>query len=130
MTKQEHINYWTETAENDWQIMHKLYLSEDYLYSLFFLHLSIEKMTKAVWVLKHKENLPPKSHNLYYILEQSCIEMNNNQKDFLLILNEFNIAGRYPDYKRKIYKVASKEYTKEILQKAEEIKQWLLEILQ
>ena len=50
MTKEEYIKYWIEIAEKDWNILWKLYSSKDYLYCLFFGHLVIEKLSKALWV--------------------------------------------------------------------------------
>ena len=130
MTKEEHYKYWIEIAEKDWDILTKLYDSKDYVYCLFFAHLSIEKLTKAIWVKKNINNYPPKSHNTYYLLDQAKIELSTEQIDFLLLLNEFNIEGRYPDYKQKIFQICTKEYTDSILLKVKEIKEWLLNKLQ
>ena len=114
MTKQEHIKYWITTAEKDWDIVKKLYKSKDYLYCLFFVHLVLEKIAKAIWV-KQNDITPPRTHNIVYLLEKSEINLSNVNKDFLLILNDFQLEGRYPDYNQKIYKICDKRYTDEIL---------------
>ena len=90
----------------------------------------IEKLSKAVWVLNSEENIPPRSHNILYILDHARIKLTEEQTDFLLILNEFNIEGRYPDYKQKIFQIATKHYTDEILFKIKEMREWLLKKLQ
>jgi HEPN domain-containing protein len=64
MNKQEHILFWKNSAKNDWKISQKLFHSKDYLYSLFFAHLVLEKLCKAHWVKDNPENFPPKIHNL------------------------------------------------------------------
>ena len=130
MTKEEHIKYWIDIAEKDWAIHLKLYDSMDFVYCLFFVHLMVEKLSKAVWVKYNVDNYPPKSHNTCYILDQAKIGLSDEQKDFLLILNEFNIEGRYPDYNQKIFKICTKKYTDDILLKTKEIKEWLLSRLQ
>jgi hypothetical protein len=47
MTKEEHIKFWTETAEKDWNAVENLVASKNYLHALFFAHLVLEKLTKA-----------------------------------------------------------------------------------
>lgn len=42
MTKNEHMEYWLKIADKDWDIVQKLYRSEDYMYCLFF----------CLWLLK------------------------------------------------------------------------------
>jgi HEPN domain-containing protein len=125
MTKEEHINYWVLIAEKDWEIAQKLYLSNDFVYCLFFTHLAFEKIAKALWVKNHEDNFPPKTHNIVYILEKSDIHLNDEQKDYLLLLNDFQLESRYPDYKQKIFNICDKQFTDEILIIANKIKLWL-----
>ena len=130
MTKKDYIKYWIDIAEKDLDILWKLYTSKDYVYSLFFAHLVIEKLSKAIWVKNNIENIPPRSHNTYYILDQAKIKLTTEQIDFLLILNEFNIEGRYPDYKQKIFQFTTKEYSDDMFLKFKEMREWLLNLLQ
>ena len=130
MTKKDYIKYWIDIAEKDQNILWKLYESKDFVYCLFFAHLVIEKLSKAIWVKNSIENIPPRSHNNYYILDQVKLDLTIDQIDFLLVLNEFNIEGRYPDYKQKIFQIASKEYADDILIKIKEMREWLLKLLQ
>jgi HEPN domain-containing protein len=130
MTKEEHIKYWIDISEKDWEILLKLYESKDFVYCLFFGHLVIEKLSKAIWVKNNTENIPPRSHNNYYILDQSKINLSTDQIDFLLVLNEFNIESRYPDYKQKIFQITTKDYFEDMFTKIKEIREWLLNLLQ
>ena len=50
MTKDEHIIYWKETAEKDYQTMKHLFQTGDYNWALFIGHLVIEKLLKALYV--------------------------------------------------------------------------------
>lgn len=125
MTKEEHINYWITVADKDWGISQKLYQSNDFVYCLFFVHLTLEKIAKAVWVKNNDENFPPKTHNIVYILEKSEVLLTDEQKDFLLLLNDFQLESRYPDFKQKIFEVCNKKLADEIINNAKTIKIWL-----
>ncbi|WP_410780084.1 HEPN domain-containing protein [Hymenobacter sp. 5516J-16] len=58
MTKQDHVNYWKETAEQDWSSAQALLVAGNYLNSLFFAHLVIEKLSKALWVQENVSDHP------------------------------------------------------------------------
>ena len=47
MTKNEHINYWKNMAERDWNAVNSLFETKNYVQALFFAHLVIEKLLKA-----------------------------------------------------------------------------------
>jgi HEPN domain-containing protein len=44
MTKEEHIKYWLETAEEDWKVANHFSKKGDYACCLFIAHLVIEKL--------------------------------------------------------------------------------------
>ena len=50
MTKQEHINYWSFQVENDFKASEVLCLAAYYAQSLFWAHLSLENLLKALWL--------------------------------------------------------------------------------
>ena len=49
--------------------------------------------------------------------------------NFLEEFNDFQLAGRYPDYTNSMYKVCTKEFTAEQLEKVKEIRICLLKML-
>ena len=63
MNKEEFIKYWIAEAEESLSVAGHLFEKKDYSYSLFFGHLAVEKILKAVYVEKKDENVP-RSHNL------------------------------------------------------------------
>ena len=130
MTKQEHIDYWVNTANNDWITVDALFASKRYLHCLFWAHLVLEKLAKAHWVKHHVDNIPPKVHNIVWLLEESDVEISPEDKMFLEVFNRFQLSTRYPDYLRKIEKICTEKLTVEQLTKVEEIKQCLLNMLQ
>ena len=129
MTKQQHVDYWINSAEDDWGSVELLYNGKKYLQSLFWAHLVLEKLTKALWVKNHTENTPPKIHNLILLLEQSNIDLGEEKMRFLYDYNAFQLSSRYPDYLNEIYKVCTKQFTETQLIKVKEIRKCLLEML-
>jgi len=130
MTKQQHIDYWINTAEDDWGSVDLLFRGRKYLQCLFWAHLVLEKLAKAVWVKNHTENTPPKIHNLIILLEQSHIDLGKEKMEFLHDYNAFQLSSRYPDYLNKIYKVCTTEFTEIQLDKVKEIRICLLKMVQ
>jgi HEPN domain-containing protein len=130
MNKEEHIRYWIDTAEKDWDIVNTLFEAGKYVYYLFFAHLVLEKLSKALWVKDNEPDIPPKIHNIVYLLEQTSVELTTEQKKIFAVMNDFQLEGRYPDYKQKIFQLLTKEKTDEILSKVKEMRGWLQKKLQ
>jgi HEPN domain-containing protein len=129
MTKQEKVKYWLESAENDWKVAGHLFEKEDYPYALFFGHLTIEKLLKALFVSKLDEP-PPFSHRLTYLAETIGLEISSEQLEMLEIITDFNLEARYPDEKFSFFKRCTIEFTESNLRKIEEIRKWLLQQIQ
>lgn len=129
MSKQEHIAYWVETANKDWQALLNMYQSKDYVQALFFSHLVLEKLCKAHWVMDNMNNTPPKTHNLLVILANTKLQITDEDEDFFRSMNQFQIEGRYPDYANNIYKNYKADTTKIVLDNVNIKRIWLLEKL-
>lgn len=125
MTKEEHINYWRESAQHDLESAEDIFDSGRYDWCLFVGHLALEKILKAIFVDRNNNNMPPKIHNLVRLAELSEIEVDDEQKFLLDKINDFNIQTRYPDYKLEFYKQCNTEYTNEYLGKIKECYKWL-----
>ncbi|MEA2082888.1 MAG: HEPN domain-containing protein [Thermodesulfobacteriota bacterium] len=52
MVKKDKIKYWLKTADQDWRVANHLFEKKDYSYALFFGHLTIEKILKAIFIDK------------------------------------------------------------------------------
>jgi len=130
MTKQQYIDYWINTSENDWVTVEALFESKRYSHCLFWAHLVLEKIAKAHWVKNHEENIPPKVHNVVWLLEESGVNLGDEIMDYLSNFNDFQLSGRYPDYTNKIYKICTETFTKKELEKVKEIRKCLLKMLQ
>lgn len=126
MDKKDKIKYWLITSEKDWEVARHLVEKGDLSYALFFGHLSIEKICKAVFVDRH-DTTPPFSHNLVYLSEKCGLELNEYYIELLEEISDFNLEARYPDHKLSFIKKCTVEFTKIKMAQIEEIKIWLLQ---
>jgi len=121
MTKHDHIKHWLTTAEEDLITMNLLYKEGRYTHSLFFGHLYIEKICKALWIKNNISNTPPYIHNLLKLLYGIESGLTDDQLIFLEQLNEYQLSGRYPNYTDTLKKRTSRELTMLYINKINEI---------
>ena len=110
MTNQELIDYWQKAAKDAMDTANTLFIPGKYHHCLFFLHLAIEKISKAVFV-KNKNATPPPSHDLLRLAEIAGLKIATSRKLELAEITSFNISARYDDYKNQFYQKATREYT-------------------
>jgi len=104
------IKYWLESGEYDLTVAQSLYEKKKYPYSLFFGHLALEKLLKAVYVTSKKQHAPF-THSLPLLAEKAGIDM---PKEILIKLREFMefyFESRYPDEQKTFYKKCTGKYT-------------------
>jgi HEPN domain-containing protein len=90
------IEYWEKSSEEDFAAAESLLEKGHLRHSLFFAHLSIEKMLKA-HVVKQTKEMPPKIHDLVRLSQIAELSLANEQKDYLLEFGAYQLEGRYPD---------------------------------
>ncbi len=129
MTKEEYIKYWVTTSKLDWKRAETLTNLKDYSFALFCIHLSIEKLAKALWVKEHDSNYPPRIHNLITLFSKTSFKANEDQLILMNELNFFQMEGRYPEHARKVHKLAKAVYTKELIRKTNDFKKCVLKTL-
>ena len=110
------VNYWKETAECDYKVMNSLFKSKEYYGCLFFGHIVLEKILKALAVQEIKQQAPY-IHDLVRLEEIANIELSEEEVKILKEVSAFNLKTRYPDYKLKFYKLCTKEFTKDYFNK-------------
>jgi len=128
MEKNEIVEYWIKLAAEDYSAMLNLLKSGNYSWTLFLGHLVIEKLLKAYYA-KNCDINTPFVHNLTQIAEKAGLKLSDKQKDFLDLLNTFNILARYPDYKLEFYKKCTKEYATKQISEIKEFRLWLLRLI-
>lgn len=94
---EKHIEYWQETAESNIETASILVTAGKYIEAMFFCHLCIEKILKAL-VVKQIKNIPPKSHDLFYLSTLAKFEITEGQSDLMQILMKYQLECRYPEY--------------------------------
>lgn len=117
--------YWLRSSDQDWIVANDLFENKHYTYALFFAHLSIEKLLKAIFSYKFKETAPF-SHNLVYLSEKADLNLSNEHLDLLEEITDFNLEARYPDDKFSFYKKCTLSYTQIKLGQIEGLRAWLL----
>lgn len=104
------IAYWFGNAESKLAVMETLYKNKKYSDALFFGHLALECILKAIVVQATKDHAP-RTHNLTRLAELGKLTLTLEQKKFLAQVNEFNLQARYPDVKFMFYKQCTKKFT-------------------
>ncbi len=125
MKAEEHIQFWLESAAHDLEAAESLFVAGKYDWCLFLGHLVLEKTLKALFVQAQSERIPPKTHNLVKLAENSLLELTDDQRLFLDEVNDFNLEIRYPDYKKAFYLQFTREYATENFNKIKDTYQWL-----
>jgi HEPN domain-containing protein len=125
MNINEHMDYWLDSGEHDLETAESLFASEKYDWCLFLAHLVLEKVVKALYVRDNDNRLPPKTHNLVKLAEQTSLALTEDQKLFLDEVNDFNVEVRYPVYRQELYKVCTKEMAEGYLTRIKEFYRWV-----
>ena len=113
MRVEEEIRYWIDLARYDLGVARSLMKARKYVYALFFGHLVVEKMLKAVFVKRHGTS-PPPTHNLVRLANDASMKLSEEDREFLRGLMEFNIEARYPRDAEKIRKICTKRFADEM----------------
>lgn len=122
--EQKIIEYWVTASKQDFETAEILFENEKYHHALFFCHLSIEKILKAI-IVKTTQEAPPLLHDLVRLAERTGIKLSAKQKIELAEISTFNIEARYDDYKLSFYKKANKRFASKYLNKTRKILKWL-----
>jgi HEPN domain-containing protein len=130
MGKKEIIAHWITMAGRDWASVQALFKARQYIHALFFCHLVIEKLLKAQWTKDNIENDAPRVHDLEHLYNQTELKLSADQIDLIRIMNSWNLEGRYQDYKDKFFKSTSLAYTEGKLKEVDQLRLWLLSVLQ
>ncbi len=125
MDIQKQIQYWCFGASEDWQVAHDLIQQGRVRHGLFFAHLSLEKLLKAL-VCLHTQDLAPRIHNLVRLAELTGLSWSDAHIDVLADMNSLNIEGRYPEL---LLTPPTVQEAQQYLHIAGEVYQWLIQQL-
>jgi len=120
--------YWISEAEDSLKVADHLFDTKDYSYALFFGHLALEKMLKALYVKNQREHAPP-IHSLQRLAKFAGLSLNEERIEQFILISSFNIEARYPDIKKSFREKCTKEYAIKQMQTIKEIYQWLKQMI-
>lgn len=120
------IAYFQESASRDWALAQQLFERKYYSYSLFFCHLTLEKILKAV-VVKRTDEAAPFTHDLVKLAELAKLPVDKETVLSLDEITKFNVSTRYDDEQFAFYKKATKEFAEEYFKTTEKIYSWIKE---
>ena len=95
-----------------------------FIYAVFMCHLAVEKALKGLYQFKLNE-IPPKVHNLIYLVEKICLGISEKLYNSIFELNRVSIPTRYPDDLTRMKKEYKKKNTVEIINSSKEAIKWL-----
>lgn len=114
---------WFKQADYDLGTAEAMFRSRRYIYSIFMCHLCLEKALKGL--LAKRGVIPPKSHDLVFLLERVECDIPEQHADFLEMLNEVSVPTRYPDELDKLLTQYPRKRTVEIMGRCREVYEWL-----
>ncbi len=120
----EQYQEWLKQADYDMDTADAMFDSDRYIYAVFMCHLSIEKALKGLYTQKLDE-VPPKTHNLLYLLNKIGQKPEEELEKFLVKLNTASITTRYPDDLAKLQAVYTSEITQEMIVQSKELLKWV-----
>ena len=115
---------WLKQADYDMGTADAMLRSGRYFYAVFMCHLSIEKSLKSLYV-KVVDDIPPKTHNLLYLLNKIGKKPEQALEKFMTKLNTASVATRYPDDLAKIQAAYTADITKDMITKSKEVLAWV-----
>ena len=115
---------WLKQADYDMKTAEIMFDNKRYFYAVFMCHLSIEKALKGLYLHRLNE-IPPKVHNLVYLVEKIKLQLPEDLYDSVFALNRVSVPTRYPDDLQRMLKDYDKDRTQEIIEKGKEVLKWL-----
>jgi HEPN domain-containing protein len=117
---------WLKQADYDMDTADYMHKGGRYIYAVFMCHLSVEKALKGLYYEKLRK-IPPKSHNLIYLMNKIGIKPPEDPGRFIVKLGEASIPTRYPDNLARLQQTYSETVVKNILLNGREVILWIKE---
>lgn len=115
---------WFKQSQYDLGTAAAMFEAKKYIYVIFMCHLTIEKALKGLY-LKKFSCLPPKTHNLIFLLEKNNLSLPNPLLETVFDLNRASIPTRYPENLQQMKKDYPRKKTEQLLNRSKEVLKWL-----
>ncbi len=119
------ISYWIKSAAYDLETGRTLVTAARYPYALFFGHLALEKLLKAV-VVRETGQHAPFTHSLPMLASRSGLPVPVEIMDRLAEFMQFHIESRYPDASMQFYGQCTEVFARTKFALIEETYLWLM----
>ena len=126
LDKVEIVAYWIDSADVDLSAMENLLEHGHFSWSLYVGHLVLEKLLKAC-IVKSGLVKVPRTHDLLKLAGTAGLALDEGQKDLLDEVTTFNLKARYPDYRQRFYRKATREFAERNIEAIRGFRAWLLE---
>lgn len=114
---------WIKQADYDYDTAKLMRQSGRNFYAVFMCHMAVEKALKAV-VFQKTGDVPPKTHNLFWLLSKIAVKPSQSIGEFIIKLNEANVATRYPEALSEMIKIYNDTITDSIIAQTLEVLSW------
>lgn len=115
---------WLKQSDYDFETAEFMFSGRRFFYAVFMCHLAIEKALKGVYQ-KQCHDLPPKTHNLIFLMTRTDKKPEDRVGKFITKINEASVATRYPEDIDKMHNIYTKEKTEQILLETKEVLTWI-----
>jgi len=115
---------WIEPSDYDLKTAEHMLATGRFLYVVFMCHLAIEKLLKAI-VHEVTGSLPPRSHDLIYLLKLTENHPPQNLLEFMGTINSASVVTRYPGDLSKTLAAYHAQVAENYLDRSREVLQWL-----
>ena len=115
---------WLRQSDYDMDTADYMHQGGRHMYAVFMCHLAIEKALKGLYYEKRRK-LPPRSHNLIYLLNEIGIKPPEDPGRFIVKLSEASVPTRYPENLAKLQQTYSEAVVKDILGRSQEVIVWI-----
>ncbi len=119
---------WLKQSDYDMDTAKYMFSGGRYAYAVFMCHLATEKAIKGLYQ-KKLNDIPPRTHNLIYLLTQIDIKPKKKIAKTIALLTAANVLTRYPESLEIMQKNYTKDVTSDMILKSEEVISWIKEQL-
>jgi HEPN domain-containing protein len=117
---------WLTQADYDLETAQILLDKQRNFYAVFMAHLAVEKALKGLLREKLGE-IPPKTHDLNYLIRKIGIQPEEEMHEFLIQLTEAQIMTEFPEDYEKLQREFPAELVQDILMQSKTAVQWVKE---
>lgn len=120
------VAYWIDIADYDLETAEAMYQTGRRLYVAFMCHQAIEKTLKAYWCGTQPED-PPYTHSHMRLAEGCGLyeQMDEDQRDFLDTITNYNIEARYPENKDELSRSLTDQLCRQMIDETKQLQQWI-----